>query len=265
MRVTGMTSYLMHYLDLRGLILMLLVASCAIGASLVLIYLRTVRLSKRYTPDTRGAFIRDEFASLSERFYELIFSSTSILLFVGIYFTIDYFGIAASYRNIWAKYSSFLLLGFILASVILNSFIDSKVVPLVNVRPGERSAMRLLGMIYMLFIFVYIKFIYQDDNYDTIILYFLTLVIGRFVYFDTSLESFSKAMQDALRNTPLLILALLCTGIMAFCGFHAGYLMKANGVVLSLFIAHLFLVTVITVVYRSGMLNGVGKEKHLTS
>ena len=66
-------------------------------------------------------------------------------------------------------------------------------------------------------------------------------------------------MQDALRNTPLLILALLCTGIMAFCGFHAGYLMKANGVVLSLFIAHLFLVTVITVVYRTGMLNGVGK------
>ena len=85
MRVTGMTSYLMHYLDLRGLILMLLVASCAIGAALVLIYLRPVRLSKRYTPDTRGAFIRDEFASLSERFYELIFSSTSILLFVGLF------------------------------------------------------------------------------------------------------------------------------------------------------------------------------------
>ncbi len=245
---------------------MLLTAAVAIFCCLLILYLSSVRMSRRYSPRTRALFVHDEMTSLTERFFELIFSATSILLFVGVYFLIDYFGIGASYRNIWNRYSSILLLVFILASVTLNTVIDHLIIPLRHVHPGEQASMRLIGMLYMLLIFAYIKFIYLDDNYDNIILYFLTLVIGRFIYFDASIENFRTAMQDAFNSLPLLVLALISTGIMAYVGFSSGYLLRTNGVVLSLFLAHLYLLVVIFIVHHTRLVSrltrrGMKKQK----
>lgn len=198
----------------------------------------------------RSAWTHSEFMSLTERFYELVFSATSILLFVGIYFQIDYFGIGDAYRSVWETYNGLILLLFILISVMLNSFVDNIIIPLDHVRPGERATMRLAGMVYMIVVFAYIKFFYEDSNYDSIILYFLTLVIGRFVYFDASLESFSQAMKDVFTNIPLLLLALLSTGLVALVGFRSGYLLTQNGVVLNLFIGQLYLLAVIFVIHH---------------
>ncbi len=242
--------YLSHYLQPGPILLMLLSAAVVISVCLAILYVSAKRMSRKYTPETQQHFIHDEMLSLTERFYELIFSATSILLFVGIYFLIDFLGVGASYREVWDKYSSILLLVFILASICLNSFIDNLIIPLYHVRPGERASMRLIGMLYMLLIFAYIKYIYLDNNYDSIILYFLTLVIGRFVYFDASVENFHNAMSAAFTSLPLLVLALLSTGVMAFVGFSSGYLLRSNGVVLSLFLAHLFLLAVIFIVHR---------------
>ncbi len=240
---------------------MLLSAAAVIGFCLGVLYAAARHMSRIYTSETRNHFVRDEMISLTERFFELIFSATSILLFVGIYFLIDYFGIGASYRNIWNRYSSILLLGFILASIMLNGLIDNLIIPLKHVRPGERASMRLIGMLYMLLIFAYIKFIYLDDNYDNIIMYFLTLVIGRFIYFDASIENFRNAMRDAFSSLPLLALALISTGVMAYVGFSSGYLLRANGVVLSLFLAHLFLLAVIFIVHHSRLIIRAVRKK----
>ncbi len=250
----NLTAYARHYLQLPGILMMLVTAAASICICLLILQASARRMSLRYTPETRRLFIRDESASLTERFYELIFSATSILLFVGVYFLVDYFGVGTGTGKAWAlwvRYDSLILLGFILASVLLISLIDNLIIPLSHLRPGERASMRLLGMLYMLIVFAYIKFIYQDDNYDSIILYFLTLVIGRFVYFDASMESFHAAMQEAARSLPILLLALLCTGMMALVGFSSGYLLRVNGVVLNLFLGHLFLLLVIFVFHRS--------------
>ncbi len=120
----------------------------------------------------------------------------------------------------WSKYGSLLLLGMILLSVLLNSFLDQVIIPLSYIKPRERAAIRLIGMFYMIIIFVYIKFIYEDDNYDTIIMYFLGLIIGRFIYFDATLDGFVSAVSDAAASLP-------------------------NGVVMSLMIAQLFMTVVI--------------------
>ncbi len=227
-----LTDYLRHYFNPSSMLLMLAVAAAAIVICLALIH--TVSRSKG----------EQERISITEQFYEMIFSSTTILLFVGTYFLIDFLGYGD--RNpLWQNYSDFILLGFILASVALNSLLDNLLIPLKNMKPGARSTMRLIGMLYMLIVFAYIKFIYEDDNYDRIIMYFLTLVIGRFVYFDASAEGFMTAMQDAARGLPLLGLALFCSGLIAYVGFSSGYLLRSNGVVFSLFIGHLYFLVVI--------------------
>jgi hypothetical protein len=261
MNPTGTTvtfgQYFLYLFKPGKMIGMLLMALLCIAAAILLIVLACRGMSRQYTEDTRHAFMEDEVASLTERFYELIFSTTFILLFVAIYFAIDYFGMGTTNRVVWNKYNGIILLLFILGSVILNSLVDNRLIPLNHIRPGERGAMRLLGMIYMLIIFAYIKFFYQDSNYDNIIMYFITLVIGRFVYFDASLESFQEAMQGVRNNLPLLALGLMCSAIMGAFGFNTHYLLEQYGVVFNLFYAHLFLLVIIAIVHRSKVLNKI--------
>ncbi|MDO4616248.1 MAG: hypothetical protein Q4B03_02165 [Lachnospiraceae bacterium] len=228
--------YLLHYLHPASMLLMLLTA-----AGIIIVCVSVIRL---FMKDRSPA----EKRSMTEQFYELIFSATTILLFVGTYFLIDFLGYGDQ-NPLWVQYSDFILLGFIFGSVILTSVLDKFLIPLRKIKTGTRSTMRLLGMLYMLIIFAYIKFIYQNDNYDHIIMYFLTLVIGRFVYFDASVDGFTKAISDAIRSIPLLALALGCSAAIAYVGFSSGYLLISNGVVFSLFVGHLFLLLVIFVLH----------------
>ncbi|MSS19619.1 hypothetical protein [Pseudoramibacter porci] len=247
--------YLAYLLKPGKLIMMLVMAAVCIAAAIGIILVAARVMSGKYSQATKQTFLMDETISLIERFYELIFSSTFILMFVAIYFAIDYFGLATTDKTIWSKYNGIILLFFILGSVILNSFVDNKIIPLNHIRPGERASMRLLGMIYMLVIFAYIKFLYVDSNYDNIIMYFITLVIGRFVYFDASLESFQEAMSGVRDNLPILLLALMCTAIMAAFGFKTHYLLEQYGVVFNLFYAHIFLLIVIFIVHQTEIAN----------
>lgn len=247
--------YMAYLLQPGKLFMMLLMAAVCIAAAIGIILVAARVMSNKYSQATKQTFLIDETISLTERFYELIFSSTFILMFVAIYFAIDYFGFGTTDKAVWSKYNGIILLLFILGSVILNSFVDNKIIPLNHIRPGERASMRLLGMIYMLVIFAYIKFFYVDSNYDNIIMYFITLVIGRFVYFDASLESFQEAMNGVKDNLPILLLALMCTSIMAAFGFNTHYLQEQYGVVFNLFYAHIFLLVVIFIVHKTELAN----------
>ncbi len=106
-------------------------------------------------------------------------------------------------------------------------------------------------MLYVILIFAYIKFIYENDNYDGFIMYFLGLMIGRFIYFDASFRDGIKTLLDALKNFPLLILGLAYTGFMAYTGFTSGYLLVGNGVLVSTFIAHIFMIVAIFIIHHS--------------
>lgn len=256
---------LSHYLNLPQILLMFLLAIITIAACTALLFFVSMRMyprkhttsRKRTTSEKVPEAISDfhfEVLNLTERLFELIFSSTFILLFVALYFTIDYFGVNPAMQQFWNDYNAFILLIFILFSVMLNSMFDKYIIPLKYLRAGDKSSLRLIGMIYMLIIFLYIKFIYEDSNYDSILLYFLTLIIGRFVYFDATLQSFTDAMKSTISSLPLLGLTLLCSGIMAWYGFASGYLMRLNGVVLNLFLAHLFLLVVIFIVNRTHLI-----------
>lgn len=242
--------YLAHYLKPGGLVMMLLLAFVCIGISIGLIALASRIMSTKEKPQIRQNFFTDEIVSLTERLYELIFSSTFILLFVAIYFSIDYFGTGNMPQGFWDKYNGVILLFFILASVLLISLVDTHIISMEHVQAGERATMRLLGIFYMMVIFLWIKYVYNDANYDTIVMYFVTLIIGRFICFDSSIEDFRQPMSEAVKNLPLLALALMCTGIMALYGFSSEYLQKLNGVVLNLFIAQLFLLAAIFVIHH---------------
>ena len=256
------TEFATQYLSPRGIFLMLLVGLASIVLSLGLIIITSLLMGKKYkTKEEQIRFAQLEILNLSERLFELIFSATFILLFVALYFMFSYFGVnSATLQEFWEKYNGIILLMFILISVMLNSWMDNHIIPLKYLRPGDRSAMRLIGMIYMMVIFLYIKYIYVDSNYDSIIMYFITLVIGRFIYFDASMKDFKAAMKNAFDSLPLLALALMCSGLIAHFGFGSGYLIHANGVVFNLFLGHLYLLSWIFILNRTKVLSNIIKR-----
>ena len=94
---------------------------------------------------------------------------------------------------------------------------------------------------YIILILLYIKFIYHDSNYDSLIMYFITLAVGRFLYFDSTLEDIRNTLQGVARNLPLLVLMGSYSAIVCWYGFHCGFLLTSNGVILSTLLAHLFM------------------------
>ncbi len=262
--VHSLSFYLAHYLYPAQAVPMLLITLLCVGIVVGAIFgackYMSVQQQKKtanrvYSPSDNSYFLQlhrnfflEKFLSLTERFFEMIFSCTFIMLFVAVYFYFDYFQRGKT-NSLWNNYNGLLLLLFILIAVLLTNLLDSKVIPLAYVEPGQIGNMRLLGMFYILIVFAVIKFRNGNNNYDDIIMYFVTLVIGRFIGFDATAKGFKEDMIKSMYNLPILGLALLCTGIMALYGFRSGYLIYDNGVVMNLFLANLMLILVIYIVH----------------
>ncbi|MBP3262045.1 MAG: hypothetical protein J6M45_06765, partial [Pseudobutyrivibrio sp.] len=128
-------------------------------------------------------------------------------------------------------------------------FFDHVLVRLKRLDKSEMASIRLTGMLYMIIIFCYIKYIYEDNNYDMFITYFLTLMIGRFVYFDASFKDFLECMKQALKNIPIMLIGLTFLGILCLRGYSTEYLLKHNGVITNIFFCHLYIIVAIFIMH----------------
>ena len=160
-----------------------------------------------------------------QRFDEMIFSATSILSFLAVYYLIDRFALDPGFRTFWDRWCDFILLGMIIASCIINNYLDVMLIPLKKITREEKGSVRLIGMFYIMVIFLYIKFVYKNDNYNGFIMYFLGLIIGRFAYFDASFRESFQTLKNGLRNLPFLIMGLIYTAFMCIYGFYTDYLL----------------------------------------
>ena len=82
-------------------------------------------------------------------------------------------------------------------------------------------------------------------------MYFLGLMIGRFIYFDVSFRESAQTFLEAMKNFPLLILGIAYAGFMAYTGFTSDYLLVGNGVLVSTFIAHIYMIVAIFIIHHS--------------
>ena len=144
-----------------------------------------------------------------ESFYEMVFSSTSVLIFLSLYYVLDERIPQAAY--------------------------------------------------YIILILLYIKFIYNDSNYDSLIFYFVMLAIGRFVYFDSTLDYIKESLKSVVKYLPLLILMGAYSGFICWYGFSSDFLLKSNGVIVSTLLAHLFMDVAIFVLDKIRVVQFIGK------
>ncbi|MDO4938424.1 MAG: hypothetical protein Q4E54_00475 [Lachnospiraceae bacterium] len=258
------SDYFKHYISLPEAAVFFGIALACVIVVCIILYLFSHIGKSRYAADAvegvrdyegrfnfeKRNYVYHKFQNLTQKFFEIVFSGNCILFFMTVYYLINRFYTDEPGKTFFNKYSSFILLLLIVFSCILNTFLDRVFVRLNHVRESERFSIRILGMLYMLIIFGYIKFIYENDNYDMYIVYFLGLMIGRFVYFDASFKDFAVNVGHALKNFPIMLLALACTGVMAYWGFKTKFLIKHIGVVTNVFIAHIFLIAAIFIIFH---------------
>lgn len=251
--------YLLHYFDFKNAGPFFLVSFlCLVGVLAVILV--AARAQTGYhgrkdaaNMDTRTLkAVRKTHFSLIESFYEMVFSSTAVLLFLSVYYELDaYWSPLSEY---WYKYRDILLLVFILLSVLVTSWLDVALVRLTHIKSEQKACIRLLSSFYIILILLYIKVIYQDDNYDTLIQYFLLLAAGRFLYFDFTWDWFKETIAGLWRNLPLLGLMAVYSAIVCWYGFKVDFLLKSNGVIVSTLIAHLFMDLCIFVMHKTRLL-----------
>jgi hypothetical protein len=231
--------YVLHYLQMPYFAVFLLIAIVLLLGIYCIFYVYAKK-----TTETVAAF-SNEFFSLSERFYELVFSGGAIIGFMSVYWLIDRFVTSGDFYNFWSDYKDYLLLIFMIISIVLNTFWDHLIVRLKHLDRNDMASIRLTGMLYMILILCYLKFIYESTNYDKFIAYFITVMIGRFVYFDASFKDFLNCIKNAAKNIPIMIMALAFLSVMCEYGYSQEYLLKHNGVITNIFITHIVISVVI--------------------
>ncbi|QFJ55192.1 hypothetical protein FXF36_10125 [Pseudobutyrivibrio xylanivorans] len=249
--------YVRHYFQMPQFLIFLLLAIVLMLVVFLVFYVYAKKTNKT------GSKLEHEFYYLSERFYELIFSGGTIIGFMAAYYLINRFVTGGSFKVFWDSYKDYILLVFMIISILINSFLDHVVLRTEHLDDEAMASIRLTGMLYMIIIFAYIKFIYDDNNYDMFIAYFLTLMIGRFVYFDASFTDFLNCIKRAAANIPMMLMALAYLGIMCLYGYSNDYLLKHNGVITNIFFTHLFIIVAMFVthfVVYAVVKSAVGRE-----
>jgi ABC-type sulfate transport system permease component len=80
-------------------------------------------------------------------------------------------------------------------------------------------------------------------------MYYLGLMVGRFVYFDASFRDFLQAMKNMFLNLPMLLMGLTLAGLLSFMGFSMEFLLERNYYIVGVFYTHLFLLAAVFVIH----------------
>lgn len=191
-----------------------------------------------------------------QRFYEMIISGASVMSFACAYVILNHIyslteGSGSTFTYMWENWKDFILLLLICLSCVINSLLDRLIIPLKLIDNGEKASVRMLSMFYVIIILVYLNMIGDESEYSPVMMYYLGLMIGRFVYFDASFADFIDAVRNLFGNLLLLVLGLILTSALAFYGFNAGYLLERNYFIVGVFYTQLFMLAAVFILHHS--------------
>ena len=210
------------------------------------------------------------FHNYLELFYEMIISATSVMSFACAYVIINHVYSLAhtagySYEyfkdfiNLMDNWKDFVLLILICTSCVLNTILDKLIIPLKKIAREDKATVRMLAMFYVIIILLFLNVIGDESEYSPVMMYYLGLMVGRFVYFDASFMDFIGALKNMFIKLPLLVLGMALSGLLCFFGFQAGYLLERNYFIVGIFYTHLFLLLAVFIIKWSHVMELVVK------
>nr|WP_297770646.1 hypothetical protein [uncultured Butyrivibrio sp.] len=259
----SISAYLNPDFTLGKKLIFLLITFIGVGISIGIIYLSaSLVLNKKLHGRSREIAMDLAFVDKVQRFFEMLIAGVSVLSFSCSYVIINHIytlaqsGAAGKLTStermlfdMWSEGKDFLLLLLILMSCVINTLLDTFIIPLKKITREEKATIRMLAMFYVIVILMYLNTIGDESQYSPVMMYYFGLMIGRFVYFDASFKDFLVALKNMFFNLPYMALTLILIGLLNLFGFNMGYLLERNYYIVGIFYTHLFLMVCIFVVH----------------
>ena len=236
---------------------------------LFLIYAGVCVFAKGGSRAKRRDYAHERFHYLVHLFYEMLISATSVMSFACAYVILNHIyslvqggrgtGYFRDFAQIWEEWKDFILLLLICLSCVLNTILDKFIIPLRRINGDQKAAVRMLAMFYAIIMLVYLNIIGDESEYSPVMMYYLGLMVGRFVYFDASFGDFLTAIKNAFLRLPLLILGMTFAGLLCYAGFSLGYLLERNYYIVGIFYTHLFILVAVFIFRVSHILELIVK------
>lgn len=244
-------------------LIFLLLSFAGMGIALLLIYgVASLMTEKDMPKRLRRRELNGMFVDKSQRLFEMLIAGTSVMSFSCAYVIINHVyslvqsGVAGNLTEIerrlvevWSDGKDFVLLLLICLSCVINTILDTFIIPLKKITREEKATIRMLAMFYVIVILMYLNCIGDESQYSPVMMYYYGLMIGRFVYFDASFKDFLTALKNMFFNLPYMALTLTLSGLLCFFGFKMGYLLERNYFIVGIFYTHLFLLVCIFVIH----------------
>ncbi len=246
----------------------LLVTLIGVGISLLFVYFVTrLVLRKNISERDRKRELTSAFEDKTQRFFEMIIAGTSVMSFSCAYVVINHINTLVQTKvagnltpmeqrliEVWAEGKDFILLLLICLSCVINTILDSLIIPLKKLTREEKATMRMLAMFFVIIVLMYLNYIGDESQYSPVMMYYFGLMVGRFVYFDASFKDFLGALKNMFFNLPYMVLNLLLTGLLCAFGFSAGYLLERNYYIMGIFYTQIFMLVVIFIIHLVWMI-----------
>ncbi len=244
-------------------LIFLLVTFVGIGIGLLFVYGASVLTARRDGSASQNRHeLHGVFVDKTQRFFEMLIAGTSVISFSTAYVVINHvyalaqsgtMGKLSGYEqtlfDLWSDGKDFMLLLLILMSCVINTLLDTFIIPLKKITREEKATIRMLAMFYVIVILIFLDLIGDESQYTPVMMYYFGLMVGRFVYFDASFKDFLVALKNMFFNLPYMVLTLTLIGLLCLFGFSVGYLLERNYYIVGIFYTHLFMLVCIFVIH----------------
>lgn len=162
--------------------------------------------------------------------FEIIICNTCIIVIMYVYYWL------AKNLLFLEKYLGIIMLVLIIIAILLNNFFDEKLKQDM-IKEEDKGNIRLISSCSIIMLFSFLKIYFKTAEYDEFLLCYIGLVLGRFIYFDSTLKEFIRCVKNLKSYFIPLIIAFLLTGIISGIGLHLEVI-TTNNLFISLMISH---------------------------
>lgn len=167
---------------------------------------------------------------ISQMVFEIIICNTCIIVIMYVYYWL------AKNLLFLEKYLGIIVLVLIIIAILLNDFLDEKLKQYM-IKEEDKGNIRLISSCSIIMLFSFLKIYFKTAEYDEFLLCYIGLVLGRFIYFDSTLKEFIRCVKNLKSYFIPLIIAFLLTGIISGIGLHLEVI-TTNNLFISLMISH---------------------------
>lgn len=170
---------------------------------------------------------------ISQTVFEIIISNTCIILMMYVYYWLE--------KNLLflGKYLGIIMIVLIILAIFLNDFLDKKLKQdMIN--EEDKGNIRLISSCSVILLFLFIKIYFKTMEYDEFILCYIVLILGRFIFFDSTISEFKKSVGNLKEYIIPLVIAFILMTIISWIGLYLEVITTDN-LFTSLIICHLAL------------------------